>query len=105
VYPSIVHCWPEVPPPRSRVMLGMATLTMEMSSVIRKNPSDPIVRTVRACGASAAGAAVSATGTGGLELDKVGLPPGMRPGNPVAHPRREGAFIGGTISTPLAPGR
>jgi hypothetical protein len=73
VYPSIVHCWPEVPPPSSRVMFGSATFTIEMSRVIRKNPSDPTARTVRACGASGAGAEASATGNGGLVLDKVGL--------------------------------
>jgi hypothetical protein len=48
VYPSIVHCWPGVPPPSSRVIFGSATLTMEMSRVIRKKPSDPTARTVRA---------------------------------------------------------
>jgi hypothetical protein len=73
VYPSIVHCWPEVPPPSSRVMFGSATLTMEMSSVMRKNPSDPTARTVRAWGASGAGALVAETGDGRLVLDKIDL--------------------------------
>ena len=43
---------PTVPPPSSLSMLGRATLTIRMSRVIRKKPSEDSSRTTRACGES-----------------------------------------------------
>ena len=79
VYPSITHCCADVPPPSSWSMLGRATLTIKLSRVIRKNPSDPISRVRLAWGASAvtvpgAGRDVVAcgVGTGPLEWRRTG---------------------------------
>ena len=80
VYPSITHCCAGVPPPSSLSMLGSATLTIKMSRVIKKNPSDPISRVRLARCASAvtvlgAGPEVGAcgVGTGPLEWAVNGL--------------------------------
>jgi hypothetical protein len=43
-------------------MLVSATLTIRMSRVMRKNPSDAIARTTRARGASGAGVGTSVSG-------------------------------------------
>ncbi|BAS15994.1 hypothetical protein AHiyo8_42970 [Arthrobacter sp. Hiyo8] len=49
----MTHCRLAVPPPSSLPMLVSATLTIRMSRVIRKNPSDAIMSVSRARGASA----------------------------------------------------
>jgi hypothetical protein len=46
----MIHCWPTVPPPSSARIWASATFTMEMSSVIKKNPIEATVITLRACG-------------------------------------------------------
>jgi hypothetical protein len=51
VYASMIHCWPVVPPPRSDRIRASATFTIPMSRVIRKNPIEAMVMTIRECGA------------------------------------------------------
>ena len=46
----MTHCWPTVPPPSSARIWASATLTMEMSSVMRKNPIEATAITTCACG-------------------------------------------------------
>ena len=46
----MIHCCPTVPPPSSARICASATLTMEMSRVIKKKPIEAIVITIRACG-------------------------------------------------------
>jgi hypothetical protein len=46
----MIHCCPTVPPPSSARIWASATFRMEMSSVIRKNPIEAIVITIRAYG-------------------------------------------------------
>jgi hypothetical protein len=85
VYPSITHCCAVVPPPSSLSMLGRATLTIKMSSVIRKNPSEPISRVRLARGASTStgpDVVAGGVGTGPLERAANGWWHGSHPTKP-----------------------
>jgi len=48
----MIHCCPVMSPPRSDRIRTSATFTIEMSKVMRKNPREAIVMTIRECGES-----------------------------------------------------